>query len=137
LGLTRATETAARVGTSPVSTDAEAAFNCLHPVLALSARPVFRAVSNQQKRTRSLAWPGSPRLGEFPVDTSEGSTPVSNQTAAVLIVAFALLGFYLLVGYIVHKTGTTGGIADIGRAVADIIRAVAAVISAALKSRSP
>jgi hypothetical protein len=74
---------------------------------------------------------------ECPVDTSEGSTPVSNQAAAVLIVAIALLGFYPLVGYIVHKTGTTAGIADIGRAVADIIRAVAAVISAAFTSRSP
>ena len=61
--------------TSPVSTDAEAAFNCLHPALALFGRPVFRAVSNQKKRTRSRG-PGSPRLGEFPVDTSEGSTPV-------------------------------------------------------------
>jgi len=49
---------------------------------------------------------------------------VSTQTAAVLIVAVALIGFYLLVGYIVHTTGTTTGIADIGRAVADIISAL-------------
>ncbi|MCH9728752.1 MAG: hypothetical protein K0U84_03550 [Actinomycetia bacterium] len=49
---------------------------------------------------------------------------MSNQTAAVLIVAIALVGFYVLVGYIVHKTGTTTGIADIGRAVADIISAL-------------
>ena len=46
---------------------------------------------------------------------------MSNQTAAVLIIAIVLPGFYLLVGYIVHKTGTTADIADIGRAVADII----------------
>ncbi|WP_165595653.1 MULTISPECIES: hypothetical protein [Mycobacteriaceae] len=49
---------------------------------------------------------------------------MSNQTAAVLIVAIALVGFYVLVGYIVHKTGTTTGIAEIGRAVADIISAL-------------
>lgn len=61
---------------------------------------------------------------------------MSNQTAAVLIAAIVLLGFYVLVGYIVHKTGTTTGVVDIGRAVADIIRAVAAVISA-LTSRGP
>jgi hypothetical protein len=50
---------------------------------------------------------------------------VSNQTAAVLIVAVALVGFYLLVGYVVHKTGTTAGIAEIGRAAAAIISALA------------
>lgn len=61
---------------------------------------------------------------------------MSNQTATVLIAAIALLEFYLLVGYIVHQTGTTAGVADIGRAVADIIRAFAAFISA-LTSRSP
>ncbi|HPY23449.1 MAG TPA: hypothetical protein PLK19_03905 [Mycobacterium sp.] len=49
---------------------------------------------------------------------------MSNQTAAVLIVAIPLVGFYVLVGYIVYKTGTTTGIADIGRAVADIISAL-------------
>lgn len=48
---------------------------------------------------------------------------MSTQTAAVLIAAVALIGFYLLAGYIVHQTGTTTGIADVGRAVAEIISA--------------
>lgn len=69
------------------------------------------------------AWPRAARLGECPVDLRR-EPPVSNQTAAVLIVAIALVGFYVLVGYIVHKTGTTTGIADIGCAVADIISAL-------------
>ena len=71
-----------------------------------------------------LAWPRAARLGECPVDTLRREPLVSNQTAAVLIVAIALVGFYVLVGYIVHRTGTTTGIADIGRAVADIISAL-------------
>ncbi len=43
---------------------------------------------------------------------------MSATTAAVLIVAVALVGFYLLAAYIVYTTGTTAGIADIGRAIA-------------------
>lgn len=65
----------------------------------------------------------APGLRGFPADNSEWSTKVSFQTAAILIIAVALVGFYLLVGYIVHKTGTTAGIADVGRAVAAIISA--------------
>jgi len=44
-------------------------------------------------------------------------------TAAVVIAVVAIIGYYLLAAFIVHKTGTTTGIADIGRAVADIIAA--------------
>lgn len=49
---------------------------------------------------------------------------MSATTAAVLIVAVALVGFYLLAAYIVYTTGTTAGIADIGRAIAAIVSAV-------------
>ncbi len=78
----------------------------------------------EEEDTLARVAPPDPPPRGFPVDISEGSTPVSTQTAAVLIVAVALIGFYLLVGYIVHKTGTTTGIAEIGRAVADIISAL-------------
>lgn len=49
---------------------------------------------------------------------------MSTSTAIVIIAAATILGFYLLAAYIVHKTGATTGIADIGRAVADIISAL-------------
>jgi hypothetical protein len=49
---------------------------------------------------------------------------VSTTTAIVIITAVTVLGFYLLAGYIVYKTGATTGIADIGRAVADIVSAI-------------
>lgn len=48
-------------------------------------------------------------------------------TTAVVIVLVAIVvvaGFYVLVGYIVHETGSTNGIADIGHAVATIISAL-------------
>ncbi len=48
-------------------------------------------------------------------------------TTAIVIVLVAIVvvaGFYVLVGYIVHETGSTNGIADIGRAVAAIIAAM-------------
>ncbi|WP_210687515.1 hypothetical protein [Mycolicibacterium sp. GESEQ-9] len=45
-------------------------------------------------------------------------------TAFVLIAVPTVIGFYLLAGYIVHKTGATTGIADIGRAVAAILSAI-------------
>ena len=49
---------------------------------------------------------------------------MSTTTAVVIIGAVTIIGFYLLAGYIVHETGGTNGIADIGRAVADIIAAL-------------
>lgn len=49
---------------------------------------------------------------------------MSITTASVIIAAVTILGFYLVAGYIVHKTGATTGIADIGRAVAAIISAI-------------
>ena len=49
---------------------------------------------------------------------------MSITTAIVIIAAVTILGFYLVAGYIVHKTGATTGIADIGRAVAAIISAI-------------
>lgn len=67
--------------------------------------------------------PGAARRAA-PADTSERSAHVSTSTAIVIIAAVAILGFYALAGYIVHKTGGTTGIADIGRAVADIISAL-------------
>jgi hypothetical protein len=45
-----------------------------------------------------------------------------------------IIGYYLLAGYIVYKTGATTGIADIGRAVATIIAAVTRHLS---DGRSP
>lgn len=54
----------------------------------------------------------------------KGSAHVSTSTAIVVIGAVAIVGFYLLAGYVVYKTGGTDGIADIGRAVADIISAL-------------
>lgn len=59
-----------------------------------------------------------------PVDISERSAHVSTTTAIVIVIAVTIIGFYLLAGYIVHKTGGTNGIAEIGRAVADIIAAL-------------
>ena len=67
---------------------------------------------------------GLGRRRTVPVDTSERSTLVSTTTAIVIITAVTILGFYLLAGYIVHKTGGTAGIADIGRAVAAIVAAI-------------
>lgn len=49
---------------------------------------------------------------------------MSTTTAAVLIGAVALVGFYLLAAYIVYTTGTTAGIADIGRTIAAIVSAL-------------
>ncbi|SHQ43018.1 Uncharacterised protein [Mycobacteroides abscessus subsp. abscessus] len=49
---------------------------------------------------------------------------MSTTTAVVTIVGLTVVGFYLLVAYIVNQTGSTDGIADIGRAVAAIIRAL-------------
>ena len=51
---------------------------------------------------------------------------MSTTTAIVLgiVIVVAIVGYYLLAGYIVHKTGSTTGIADIGRAVADIVAAI-------------
>ena len=67
----------------------------------------------------------------IPVDTSERRTHLSTTTTAivtviviVIVIAVTIIGFYLLAGYIVQKTGATTGIADIGRAVADIISAI-------------
>lgn len=49
-------------------------------------------------------------------------------TATVIVVfvaiIVAIIGFYLLAAFIVHTTGKTTGIADIGRAAAAIIAAV-------------
>lgn len=49
---------------------------------------------------------------------------MSTITAVVIIVCLTIVGFYLLVAYIVNQTGSTDGIADIGRAVAAIITAL-------------
>ncbi|MBE5453003.1 hypothetical protein E3G45_004993 [Mycobacteroides abscessus] len=49
---------------------------------------------------------------------------MSTTTAVVIIVGLTVVGFYLLVAYIVNQTGSTDGIAEIGRAVAAIIRAL-------------
>lgn len=49
---------------------------------------------------------------------------MSTTTAVVTIVGLTIVGFYLLVAYIVNQTGSTDGIADIGRAVAAIITAL-------------
>jgi hypothetical protein len=53
---------------------------------------------------------------------------MSTNTAAVSIVAIVCL--CLLMGYIVHATGSTAGFTDLGSAVADIVRAVADIIAA-------
>lgn len=53
---------------------------------------------------------------------------MSTNTAAVTIVAIVCL--CLLMGYIVHTTGSTAGVTDLGSAVADIIRAVADIVAA-------
>ncbi|MFA4085192.1 hypothetical protein ONA92_26220 [Mycobacteroides salmoniphilum] len=47
-------------------------------------------------------------------------------TATVLVVSLAVtvLGFYALAAFIVHKTGATKGIADIGGAAAAIVDAL-------------
>lgn len=107
-----------------MSANAGAGLNCLHPALALFGPAcVLGRLEPEEEDTLAGVAPGRPSR-ECPVDTLRREPPVSNQTAAVLIVAIALVGFYVLVGYIVHKTGTTTGIADIGRAVADIISAL-------------
>ncbi|WP_078294598.1 hypothetical protein [Mycobacterium sp. D16R24] len=49
---------------------------------------------------------------------------MSTTTAVVTIIVLTVCGFYLLVAYVVHQTGSTDGIADIGRAVAAIIKAL-------------
>ncbi len=49
---------------------------------------------------------------------------MSTTTAVVTLVGLTVVGFYLLVAYIVNQTGSTDGIADIGRAVAAIITAL-------------
>ncbi|WP_165615281.1 hypothetical protein [Mycobacteroides chelonae] len=49
---------------------------------------------------------------------------MSTTTAVVTIVGLTIVGFYLLVAYIVNQTGSTAGIAEIGRAVAAIITAL-------------
>ncbi len=48
---------------------------------------------------------------------------MSTTTAIVIVIAVTIIGFYFLAGYIVHRTGETNGIAEIGRVVADIISA--------------
>ncbi|QFS90416.1 hypothetical protein FIV07_06620 [Mycobacterium sp. THAF192] len=53
---------------------------------------------------------------------------MSTNTAVVSIVAIVCLG--LLMGYIVHTTGSTAGPMDLGNAVANIVHAVADVIAA-------
>jgi len=53
---------------------------------------------------------------------------MSTNTAVVSIVAIVCL--CLLKGYIVHATGSTAGLTDLGSAVADIVRAVADIIAA-------
>lgn len=49
-------------------------------------------------------------------------------TATVIIIVAAIIvaivGFYLLAAFIVHTTGKTAGIADIGRAAAAIIATI-------------
>lgn len=46
-------------------------------------------------------------------------------TAALVVsLAVTVLGFYALAAFIVHKTGGTKGIADIGGAAAAIVAAV-------------
>jgi hypothetical protein len=49
---------------------------------------------------------------------------MSTTTAIILVIALTIIGFCLLAGYIVHKTGTTAGIPEIGRAIANIIAAI-------------
>jgi divalent metal cation (Fe/Co/Zn/Cd) transporter len=53
---------------------------------------------------------------------------MSTNTAVVSIVA--IVSLFLLMGYLVHTTGSTAGLADLGDALADIIRAVADIIAA-------
>jgi hypothetical protein len=54
----------------------------------------------------------------------ERSAPVNTTAAIVIIAAVTILGFYLLAGYIVYRTGATTVIANIGRAVADMVAAI-------------
>jgi hypothetical protein len=58
---------------------------------------------------------------------------MSTNTAVVSVVA--IVCFCLLVGYIVHTTGSTAGLADLGNAVAAIVRAVADIVAAATSGR--
>lgn len=44
--------------------------------------------------------------------------------AIIVVIALTIIGFYLLAGYVVHKTGSTTGIPDIGRAAATIIAVI-------------
>lgn len=53
---------------------------------------------------------------------------MSTNTAVVSIVA--IVSLCLLMGYIVHTTGSTAGRTDLGNAVADIFRAVGDIIAA-------
>ena len=49
---------------------------------------------------------------------------MSATIAFVIVTAMTILGFYLLAGYVVYRTGATTGSAEIGRAVADIVSAI-------------
>ena len=59
-----------------------------------------------------------PRDAQVPVSTAERNAQMSTTTAVVIVLVaiVVIAGFYVLVGYIVHETGSTSGIADIGRA---------------------
>jgi hypothetical protein len=67
-----------------------------------------------------------PHDAHVPVGTFERNMQMSTTTAIVIVLVAIVVvaGFYVLVGYIVHETGSTNGIADIGRAVAAIIAAM-------------
>lgn len=53
---------------------------------------------------------------------------MSNTAVGFLALSFTIIavvsGFYLLVGYIVNRTGGTHGITEVGRAVAAVITAI-------------
>lgn len=72
----------------------------------------------------------SPLMSEMPQErVPQWPKPKMSTTAIIVMIIMTITAvmvteFFLLAAYIVYKTDTTTGIADIGRAVAEIIAAI-------------
>lgn len=65
------------------------------------------------------ASPGPP-LAAYP----KGHEPMTTTAALVALIAIAIISTCVLAGYIVHTTGTTTGIPDLGRAIGALLAAI-------------
>jgi hypothetical protein len=50
--------------------------------------------------------------------------PLHAAILATVLITVVVVGFYILCGYIVHVTGSTTGLPDLGDAVAHLIKAL-------------